>query len=79
MSLRENTTHLKEGLKLTTAAAFGATVLGALTLTYQDPKAAYVFLDGIMWVVVFMTFFAGGLWLLLDIDDWSDVDVEETL
>jgi len=79
MSLRENTKHLKEGLKLTAAAGFGATVLGALTLTYQDPESAYLFLDGMMFVVVLITLFAGSLWLLFDIDDWADVDVSEKL
>jgi hypothetical protein len=79
MSLRDNTPYCKEMLKLLCAVGFGATVMGTWTLSRPDPETAYLATDGMMWIVVPTAFIAGGLWLLLDIDDWSDIDVGERL
>jgi hypothetical protein len=78
MSLANNVPYLREMCKLITAAGMGGLLFGVGVLSAK-PENAYVMADGLILICMAVCFFAGGLWLLLDMDKSTDIDIREKL
>jgi len=78
MSLANNVPYLRELCKLITAGGMGGLLFGVAVLSAK-PESAYLMADGLVLICMAICFFAGGLWLLLDMDANTEIDVEEWL
>jgi hypothetical protein len=78
MTLADNLPYLREACKLITASGVGGLLFGVAILSAK-PENAYLMADGLILICMAVCFFAGGLWLLLDMDKNTEIDVREKL
>jgi len=79
MTAHLNSPRAREALKLITAAGFGGLLMLVWVITYDNPEQAYVAADSLIMVCMVLSVLAGSLWMLLDMDKNTEIDIREKL
>jgi hypothetical protein len=79
MTLALNNGYVREACKLITTGGFGGLLVLIWVITYDNPEKAYVAADSLIMVCMVICLVAGFLWIMLDMDANTDIDVKENL
>jgi len=79
MTVADNLPYLKEVCKLISAAGFGGVLMLIWVISYNEPRQAYSAADSLIMVCLVIATLFGSLWMLLDMDENTDIPIREKL
>jgi hypothetical protein len=79
MTVADNLPYLQECCKLISAAGFGGVLMLIWVISYNNPEKAYVAADNLIMLCMVIASLSGALWLMLDMDRNTDIEIREKL